>query len=258
MCAPGFAPPDDATGTKGGAVSADGSQTLERGLTALRLIAGRPEGLTAGEVAVGLGVHRSIAYRLLAALVRQGFARKDGTGRHRLGAAFFTLAELARPPLLDAARPVLGDLAAELGVTACLVVAEAGQAVAVAVVEPPGDGPRLSYRLGSRDPLERGAGGLALLAAMPAAEGEPDRVAEVRARGYARTGEELIPGVHGVAAPVGRAIGEEPAAVTVLAHRPDLAERAVPAVLAAASRLGRTLGPSPASAEGLAAGSGSG
>jgi DNA-binding IclR family transcriptional regulator len=242
MCAPGFAPPDDATGTKGGAVSADGSQTLERGLTALRLIAGRPEGLTAGEVAVGLGVHRSIAYRLLAALVRQGFARKDGTGRHRLGAAFFTLAELARPPLLDAARPVLGDLAAELG----------------GVVEPPGDGPRLSYRLGSRDPLERGAGGLALLAAMPAAEGEPDRVAEVRARGYARTGEELIPGVHGVAAPVGRAIGEEPAAVTVLAHRPDLAERAVPAVLAAASRLGRTLGPSPASAEGLAAGSGSG
>ncbi|WP_448319604.1 IclR family transcriptional regulator [Streptomyces sp. CO7] len=222
-------------------MATDGSQTLERGLTALRLIAGRPEGLTAGEVASELGVHRSIAYRLLAALVRQGFAHRDGTGRHRPGVAFYTLAELARPPLLDAARPVLHDLAAHLGVTACLVVAEAGQAVAVAVVEPPGAGPRLSYRVGSRDPLERGAGGLALLAARPAVEGEPDRVAEVRSRGYAATGEELIPGVFGVAAPVGRAVGEEPAAVTVLTHRKELADGAVAAVLEAAARLAGTL-----------------
>jgi DNA-binding IclR family transcriptional regulator len=222
-------------------VATDGSQTLERGLTVLRLIAGRPEGLTAGEVATELGVHRSIAYRLLAALVRQGFARRDASGRHLLGVAFFTLAELARPPLLEAARPVLHDLAAELGATACLVVADGGQAVAVAVVEPPGAGPRLSYRVGSRDPLERGAGGLALLAAGPAAEGEPERVAEVRARGYAATGEELIPGVFGVAAPVGRAVGEEPAAVTVLTHRKELADRAAPAVLGAAARLGGTL-----------------
>lgn len=222
-------------------MATDGSQTLERGLTALRLIAGRPEGLTAGEVASELGVHRSIAYRLLAALVRQGFAHRDGAGRHRPGVAFYTLAELARPPLLEAARPVLHDLAAQLGVTACLVVAEAGQAVAVAVVEPPGAGPRLSYRVGSRDPLERGAGGLALLAARPAAEGEPDRVAEVRSRGYAATGEELIPGVFGVAAPVGRGVGEEPAAVTVLTHRKELADGAVPAVLEAAARLAGTL-----------------
>lgn len=222
-------------------MAAEGSQTLERGLMVLRMIAEERDGLTASEVGARLGVHRSVAYRLLTALVRQGFAAKDGAHRYRVGLAFFTLAELTRPPLLDAARPVLRDLAAELGVTACLVVPEGQEAVAVAVVEPPGPGARLSYRVGNRDPLDRGAGGLALLAAGAPAAGEPDRVAEVRDRGYALTREELIPGVFGVAAPVVRRPHEQPAAVTTLTHREELAEQAVPAVLAAARRLSHAL-----------------
>ncbi|MGW0605303.1 IclR family transcriptional regulator [Streptomyces sp. NPDC002640] len=222
-------------------MAAEGSQTLERGLMVLRMIAEEPRGLTASEVGARLGVHRSVAYRLLTALVRQGFAAKDAAHRYRVGLAFFTLAELTRPPLLDAARPVLRDLAAELGVTACLVVPEGKEAVAVAVVEPPGSGARLSYRVGNRDPLDRGAGGLALLAAARPTEGEPERVAEVRERGYALTREELLPGVFGVASPVVRRAHEQPAAVTMLTHREDLAEQAVPAVLAAARRLSRAL-----------------
>ncbi|MEU9576749.1 IclR family transcriptional regulator [Streptomyces chilikensis] len=222
-------------------MAAEGSQTLERGLMALRMIAEERDGLTASEVGARLGVHRSVAYRLLGALVRQGFAAKDDANRYRVGLAFFTLAELTRPPLLDAARPVLRDLAAELGVTACLVVPEGNDAVAVAVVEPPGSGARLSYRVGNRDPLDLGAGGLALLAALPPRPGEPGRVAEVRARGYALTCEELIPGVFGVASPVVRQAHEQPAAVTTLTHREDLARQAVPAVLAAAERLARAL-----------------
>lgn len=222
-------------------MASDGSQTLERGLTALRMIAEEQQGLSASEVAARLGVHRSISYRLLAALVRQQFAVKDSAGRYRIGASFFLLAERSRPPLLDAARPVLRALASQLGVTACLVVPEGSDAVAVAVVEPPGSGARLSYRIGNRDPLDRGAGGLALLAAMPPSAGEPGRVAEVRARGYVMTSEELIPGTFGVASPVGRGVHEQPAAVTVLTHRQDLAQDAVPAVLAAGERLTKAL-----------------
>ncbi|SCE08286.1 IclR helix-turn-helix domain-containing protein [Streptomyces sp. SolWspMP-sol7th] len=117
---------------------ADGAQTLERGLGVLRMLAEAPHGLRASEVAAALGVHRSIAYRLLTALTRSHFAARDAAGRYRVGVAFYTLAQRARPPLVDVAMPVLRALAVELGATACLVVPDGAHAVAVAVVEPPG------------------------------------------------------------------------------------------------------------------------
>ncbi len=46
-------------------VTAPGSQTLARGLNALQLVAEAPSGLTVQQVADGVGVHRTIAYRLL-------------------------------------------------------------------------------------------------------------------------------------------------------------------------------------------------
>ncbi|MGY3204863.1 IclR family transcriptional regulator [Streptomyces sp. TE5632] len=225
-------------------MAAEGSQTLERGLMALRMIAEEPQGVTASDIAARLGVHRSIAYRLLTALVRQNFAAKDEANRYRIGVAFFTLAQQSRPPMLDTAQPVLRDLAAELGATACLVVRDGMEAVAVAVVEPPGSGARLSYRIGNRDPLDRGAGGLALLAAADPTPDEPERIADVRFRGYAVTSEEVLPGIFGVASPVGARSDEQPAAVTVLTHHQDLAEAAAPAVVAAAERLTAALSPS--------------
>ncbi|WP_306790652.1 IclR family transcriptional regulator [Streptomyces sp. NEAU-H3] len=135
---------------------ADGAQTLERGLGVLRMLAEAPHGLRASEVAAALGVHRSIAYRLLTALTRSHFAARDAAGRYRVGVAFYTLAQRARPPLVDVAMPVLRALAVELGATACLVVPDGAHAVPVAVVEPPGPGPRFSYGVGHRDPLDRG------------------------------------------------------------------------------------------------------
>ncbi len=47
-----------------------GSQTLARGLNALQLVADAPSGLTVQQVADGVGVHRTIAYRLLATLAQ--------------------------------------------------------------------------------------------------------------------------------------------------------------------------------------------
>ena len=45
-----------------------GSQTLDRGIRALELVAASPEGMTVQEVADRLEVHRTIAHRLLGTL----------------------------------------------------------------------------------------------------------------------------------------------------------------------------------------------
>lgn len=220
---------------------ADGSQTLERGLLVLRMLAESPEGLTAGEVAVRIGMHRSIAYRLLTALTRQDFAIRTEENRYQVGLSFFTLAERVRPHLLDAAHPILREVTAELDATACLVVAENEFAVAIAVVEPPGSGARFSYGIGNRDPLDRGAAGIALLAAGPAIDDEPERVRQTRRAGHIVTHEEVVPGSYGIAAPLRTPRGERTAAINIITHREDIAERAIPVVSRASEQISHVL-----------------
>src|SRR5690606_87025 len=135
-----------------------GSQTLERGLAVLVALSRHPEGLTVAEAATATGLHRSITYRLLVSLPRTGFAERDDDGRYTVGREAAVLAGHSRPRLRDVAEPVLRDLAAELDATASLVEVDGDAAVTTVVAEPPTDGPRFSYRLGNRDPLDRGAG----------------------------------------------------------------------------------------------------
>ncbi|NYV72942.1 hypothetical protein [Streptomyces sp. UH6] len=87
-------------------------------------------------------MHRSVAYRLWCALVRQGLAVENEANRCRVGLALFALAELNRPVLRDRARG--------LGVVACLMAPERRDAVAVAVVEPSMSCARVSCRFGDR------------------------------------------------------------------------------------------------------------
>ena len=66
--------------------TAPGSQTLARGLNALQLVADAPAGLTVQQVADGIGVHRTIAYRLLARWPSSGSSprvKTAATGRPR-------------------------------------------------------------------------------------------------------------------------------------------------------------------------------
>ncbi|WP_019549409.1 IclR family transcriptional regulator [Streptomyces sulphureus] len=223
---------------------ADGSQTLQRGLRVLQMLAETPQGLTASEIAARLDVHRSIAYRLLTTLSRSHFASRDGN-RYRIGVSFFTLAEHSRPPLLDVAQPVLRALTHQLGATACLVVPEDDCAVAVAVVEPPGPGPRFSYGVGSRDPLQRGAAGLALMMGGARPESIPRAVAARVARaveaGYVSSHDEVVAGTYAVAAPIPVPAGERPTAVNVITHRQELADGAVPHLVEAVRRIGELL-----------------
>ena len=219
----------DGTGT------GSGSQTLERGLRVLEAVA-EVQGATAAEITARAGLHRSIVHRLLVSLERTGYVERDGAGRYRVGRALTTLSDRTRPRLHVVAEPVLHALAAELDATASLVEVVAGAAVTTIVAEPPTDGPRFTYRLGNRDPLDRGAGGLAALASGPPAPGEPDRVAGVRTSGVVTTYAELNPGAYGIAAPVPWLRGTR-AAVAVVTSREDVADRAVPQVVAAAAEI---------------------
>lgn len=210
---------------------AAGSQTLERGLAVLLELSLHPEGLTATRVATVCGLHRSITYRLLVSLHRTGFVTKDGDGRYRVGPMTSHLAERVRPRLRDVAEPVLHRLAQKIDATASLVEVVGEAAVATVVAEPPTDGPRFSYRLGNRDPLDRGAGGIAALASGVPREGEPGRVTATRNAGYVTSSSEVHPGAYGLAAPLSG--WTVLAAINVVTNREDLLTSAVPSVLRA-------------------------
>jgi DNA-binding IclR family transcriptional regulator len=177
-------------------VGAETSQTLDRGLRVLRLLADAPAGLSVTSLASELGVNRTVVYRLLATLEQHGLARRDGEGRARLGLAVLQLARRVQPMLRDAALPPLRRLAEEVGATAHLTVVDGGEALAVAVVEPSWTDYHVAYRVGSRHPLERGAAGQAILLGREAPPGRR------RDPAYVATEGELQPGAHGVAAPV--------------------------------------------------------
>jgi DNA-binding IclR family transcriptional regulator len=179
-----------------------GSQTLERGLAVLVELSRAQGGMTTSQVVVATGLHRSIAHRLLVSLRRTEFAARSADGKYVLGPAATALVDRSRPSLREVAEPVLHRLAAELDATASLVEVVGDAAVTIVVAEPPTDGPRFSYRLGNRDPLDRGAGGLAALASGPPLAGEPTRVEQVRESGFATTHSELNPGAFGIAAPL--------------------------------------------------------
>jgi DNA-binding IclR family transcriptional regulator len=204
------------------------AQTLDRGLRLLFLVADAPGGLTVTEAAERLGVGRAVVYRLVGALVEHGMVRRDGRGRLRLGAGLLHLANRAQPLLADAARPPLRRLAEAVGATAHLTIAEGGEAVALAVVEPSWTAFHVAYRAGSRHPLDRGAAGRAILAGR---QGEAGIVA---------TAGELQPGAHGVAAPVLGLEGLE-ASVGVVALSPLDPEVVGPQVVSAAAALAQAL-----------------
>ena len=87
--------------------------------------------------------------------------------------------------------------------TAFIVVADGDDAVTIDSVEPRSLNAHVAYRPGTRHALERGAPGLALLAARPVVVGERAEVAVARERGWAHSQAEVIPGMASVASPIG-------------------------------------------------------
>jgi len=219
-------------------VGPETSQTLDRGLRVLELLADASGGMSVAALAGELGVNRTVVYRLLATLEQHGLVRRDGDGRARLGLGVLQLAGRVLPMLRDAALPALRRLAQEVGATAHLSMVDGGEALAVAVVEPSWTDYHVAYRVGSRHDLRRGAAGRAILLGR---ESGPDamepRAAEL---GYAVSEGELQPGAHGVAAPVLGVPGIE-ASVGVVALSALDSERVGARVIRAAAEVAAAL-----------------
>lgn len=214
-------------------------QTLDRGLNLLSELAAAPVGLTVNELAIRLGVHRTIASRLASTLGAHHMVLRGSDGRYRLGLRLLELSLHVLPQLSDVAIPELRRLAESLDVTAFLSVADGADCVAVAVVEPPHADVHVAYRVGSRHSLNRGAPGIAILAGRPARADEDEQVSQARRLGYSFTSGHLQPGAVGVAAPVLDATVAASVGVVDFAELPR--RRAGEQVIAAAERIGAAL-----------------
>jgi len=215
-------------------MAAETSQTLDRGLRVLAVLAGHPSGLTITELAASVGVNRTVVYRLVTTLEQHGLARRDAAGRLHVGLGVLALARGLQPVLREVANPVLRRLAEDLGATAHLTLVDGGEALAIAVVEPSWTDYHVAYRVGARHPLDQGAAGRAILLGREIGGGaEPDDR-------FVRTVGELQPGARGLASPVLGIEGLE-ASVGIVTLGDLDADTAGPRVAAAAAEVARRL-----------------
>ena len=137
------------------------SQTLDRGLLVLEVLARAEDGKTVTQIAQDLGISRTVVYRLLATLEQHALVRRGSDGRTRPGMVLLGLARTVQADLREAAMPQLRRLADGAVATASLWLADGDDIVTVATVMPAGtDGHQPSQRLGSR--RARGAGAVDL------------------------------------------------------------------------------------------------
>lgn len=233
--------PSSETPTTAVGLGAPGSQTLARGLNALQLVASSPTGMTVAQVADHIGVHRTIAYRLLSTLAQFRFVAKGEDGRYRPAAALAVLGASFDNNVRQLCVPTLRGLADKLGSTVSLLVAEGDQQVAVAVIAPTNVYYQMSFHEGSRYPLDRGAAGIALLASMPPRPGERDLVPQTRQRGWVITHGEIEPNTYGLAVPVRRRPPAPPTCINLISHREDVVLRGRDAIVEAANELSEIL-----------------
>jgi DNA-binding IclR family transcriptional regulator len=238
----------------GGEVGPSQVQSVDRAIAILYLLA-RRGGAGVTEVAAELGVHKSTAFRLIAALESGSLIEQDGErGKYHLGRGVLRLAAAtaARLELPTESRPVCRRLAAELGEAVDVAILDSGEATSILQEYAPSAITGRNW-LGQRTPLHATASGKMLLAcADPVTLKEvlsaelrrytPHTVtdstaleaelARARERGWACTSEELEIGLNAVAAPIYGGTGEVVAAVGVSGPSYRLTVESFPAVAA--------------------------
>ncbi|SFU21802.1 helix-turn-helix domain-containing protein [Mesorhizobium sp. YR577] len=220
-------------------------QTLDRGLVTLGHVARSREGVTVAEIARFLGVHRAIAYRIVATLETHGMVVRSKEGRVFLGIGIPAIANQFMPQFKVLAEPLLRDLAADTDATAFVALADGVDCVAILVEEPSGQLIRVGYRVGSRHPLERGAAGIAILAGRAPRPDDPETVRQARAEGYSLTRGQLQKGAIGVAVRLRSADanpGTQEFSIGVVAMEDLDTARAIASLQAAARTLDGLLG----------------
>ncbi|MCZ2404139.1 helix-turn-helix domain-containing protein [Paenarthrobacter sp. Z7-10] len=225
------------------AENASPSQTLSRGLRALEILAESATALTIADLSTALGVHRSIAYRILRTLEDHSLVVRDEGGRLLPGAGLAVLARGVARDLQTAALPEITRLSEDLSMTAFVGVWDRADCVTLVTVEPRHSGAALAQHPGSRHPLTVGAPGIAIQSAMTDerwAELAPDlsyrpEAATARSLGFAVSHDEVIPGLSSVAAPI-HVPGHRPAALAVVYIRAGQEPEEIGRLLAASAR----------------------
>jgi DNA-binding IclR family transcriptional regulator len=214
------------------AAPAPASQTLSRGIRVLEILADAREPLSIDEVARRLGVHRSVAYRLVRTLEDHGLIAREDSGRIAIGARMAALAAGVAHDLQAEALPELTAVANELGMTCFVSVLDHDECVTLVSVEPRHAVASVAQRPGTRHPVTVGAPGKAILSVLPErawpASVSPElrrEVAGAAAQGWALSHDEVIPSLRAVAVPlVVRGRGPAAMAVVYLASDHDAAE----------------------------------
>lgn len=231
-------------------------QSVDRAITVLEILARRGDaGVT--EVAGELGVHKSTAFRLLAALESRNLVeQRTGRGKYRLGFGIIRLAGAtsAQLDLSRESRPVCVRLAREVGET--VNVAVLADSAAVNITQARGSATIISHNwVGQRTPLHATSSGKVLLAYQPdearrrlvgirpllrftahtivSPVSIASQLDEIRTRGYSCTVEELEIGLNAVAAPVYGQDGSVIAAVSVSGPSCRLTASAFPKIVEA-------------------------
>ncbi|MEZ3159329.1 helix-turn-helix domain-containing protein [Microbacterium sp. BWT-B31] len=201
---------------------APASQTLSRGIRILEILADARAPLTIDDIAGRLGVHRSVAYRLLRTLEDHGLVARDWSGRVALGARMAALAAGVAHDLQAEALPELTAVANELGMTCFLAVLDRDECITLASVEPRHAIASVAQRPGARHSILVGAPSKAILSRLAPSEwpaGVSDAlradIADAAARGFATSHDEVIPTVQAVAVPLPLR-GHRPAAIAVV------------------------------------------
>jgi len=242
-------------------------QSVDRAVTVLEILARTGEaGVTA--IAAELGVHKSTAFRLIAALENRSLVEQNSErGKYCLGVGILRLAgaTTARLDLVQESRAITRQLAAQTGETVNLTVLSDGAALYVDQVA--GSSALQSHNwVGQRIPLHATSNGKVLLSGLPDAQISATAgklrsfttatissvkrlraaVADVRERGYAVAVDELELGLTAVAAPIRNASGDVRASMSVSGPTFRLNEARVaellPLLTAAAQQVSERLG----------------
>lgn len=193
------------------------SQTLDRGLQLLDILSRSDEPMSLSALALAMGLHRSIVYRLLRTLMPRHFVAHTTFG-YVLGTGAHSLGRRTSPDLQRIAKPEIATLAGTIGLTAFFVVRDGEEAVTLVSVEVVSARTNVAYTPGDRHPLTLGSPGLAILSAEPPRPGERAEIAHARTVGYAHTRSEVLPGMATMSAPV-LAVDDRAVAAVAVAFR---------------------------------------
>jgi IclR family transcriptional regulator, KDG regulon repressor len=194
--------------------------------------------LGATGVARELGIAKSTACRMLAALAASGMLERTRSGRYRLGLRLFEIGQLVvdRLMLRELSVPVLGELRDVLRETAQLAVPVGADVLYIDRLESSGAGTIFHTELYRRGPGHSSSAGKAMAAFLPSMERaildrgfvrrtpftivDPVRyrqvLRQVRVDGFAASREEHTMGMSSIAAPIVLDRGDRKVAVAAI------------------------------------------